>query len=234
MTGRIVVDSGANASSNATLDISNFAFNGGKDLIISPGTTVTVVNQDPIPHSATKYFEAPGAKKLDESGRTLKLTGTEAGDYQVTVLMDDKKPGFPLTHQWGVKVSEDAPELNFTDVAGEATHQEDAPRRHAFPAKLEFPLNLTVQFDWTPAPVVPTTTDFRVVTTGESAGKGTPQCADSTCTLSTTLQPGEYEFYIDVTGGAVTDYTVSVKKSVYLTKPAFGDSEVGAGGHGGH
>jgi plastocyanin len=228
MVGRIVVEEGAEAPDNATLTIENFAYSNGTDMVIPPGTTVSIVNKDPVAHTATNYFAGAGLTKQETTDKVLRLSGLEAGDYQAAVVFDDKKPGFPTTHTWGVKVSDDAPTIEFDEPVasgGPVTAADDAVVVD-FPAALEFGANITAEVGFNQVPVVETVVSFTI----EGPTTITGQCASGTCTAIGDLEPGEYSFVFDVSDGGVTDYTISVNQFKYFTKPDFGDPAEG-GGH---
>lgn len=220
MTGRIVVSENATASDNASLEIENFAFNGGEDLMIEPGTNLTIVNRDPVTHTATNYAAAPGAVKQSTDARTLRLSGLDAGDYEATLLLDDKKPGLPTIQSWGVKVSEDAPTIDFASPAaeGEVVTFSDDTQTADFPAPLEYEANITAEATYSAAPTG-ATVSFQI-TGSNTTIPG--QCDAGSCVGIGDLGPGEYTFEFDVSDGAVSDWQIEVKRFVYYTVPDFG------------
>jgi plastocyanin len=69
----------AAAPAAATVTIANFAFD-PPALEVAAGTTVTWVNQDPAPHTATAADGAFDTGQLDE-GQTASQTFDEAGTF---------------------------------------------------------------------------------------------------------------------------------------------------------
>lgn len=227
MVGRIVVTDGANATGNAsgasTLDIENFAFNAGDDFVVSAGANVTVRNLDPVGHSATTYFAAPGASNQPGEARSLRLDDLEAGDYQAHVVLDDKKPGFPATASRGIRVSEEAPNITFEEpvASGGARTSQDGTTNPSFPSALEFNATITAEATYSEGPLGADVV-FRIV--GPRTIEG--DCAAGSCVAAGELGPGEYSFEFAVTDqdGAITSWSISVKKFVYYTTPGFGDA----------
>jgi len=70
----------ASAADNAvTVEISNFVYS-PKVITVAPGTTVTWVNHDDIPHTVTATEEAFRSPPLDTED-TFKFTFTTPGEY---------------------------------------------------------------------------------------------------------------------------------------------------------
>ncbi len=218
MIGRVVVSDNATMSDNASLAIENFAFNGGADLVVRPGTDVNIVNRDPVSHTATAYAAAPGGVKQSTDARTLRLSGLDADDYQATLVLDDKKPGVPATASWPVKVSADAPAINFSspvDEGGAMTFN-DAAETESF-GPLAFDANITAEATYT-ASLTGATVSFQIVGSNTTIPGA---CASGSCVAIGDLGSGEYQFEFAVTDGAVTEWQIEVKGFVYYTVPDF-------------
>jgi len=69
----------AAAASGATIDITKFAFN-PPEITVEPGTTVTWVNHDEIPHAVASKDKAITSKALDTDDR-FAHTFDQGGDY---------------------------------------------------------------------------------------------------------------------------------------------------------
>lgn len=62
-----------------TVSIDNFTFSPA-EVTVAPGTTVTWINNDDIPHTVVEKKQAFRSKALDTEGR-FSFTFTNAGDY---------------------------------------------------------------------------------------------------------------------------------------------------------
>ena len=71
----------ADASPSATVEIDNFAFK-PRELAVKPGTTVTWVNHDDVPHTATANGKSPAfnSRTLDTDEK-YSFTFKESGTY---------------------------------------------------------------------------------------------------------------------------------------------------------
>lgn len=82
----------ANAAGNkVTVEIANFTFS-PKVVTVTPGTTVTWVNHDDVPHTATATKKAFHSKPLDTDD-SYTFTFTTPGDYAYFCLLHPHMTG---------------------------------------------------------------------------------------------------------------------------------------------
>lgn len=67
------------AAEDLTVSIDNFTFSPA-EVTVAPGTTVTWINNDDIPHTVVDKKQAFRSKALDTEGK-FSFTFTNAGDY---------------------------------------------------------------------------------------------------------------------------------------------------------
>ncbi|MFG1249005.1 cupredoxin domain-containing protein [Xanthobacter flavus] len=67
------------AAEDVTVSIDNFTFTPA-EVTVTPGTTVTWINNDDIPHTVVDKKQAFRSKALDTEGK-FSFTFTNAGDY---------------------------------------------------------------------------------------------------------------------------------------------------------
>jgi plastocyanin len=228
MKNKVVVDPDAQTGANLTVSIFNYAFGDGTPIVVSPNTTITFVNEDPIGHTVTSEGFAPGAKMPD--GKVLSVpTGTPEGEYQAVIALTDHKGAF-LAQGFGIKISSDAPQYSIPVVSGGALASTQPEVNHAFPSRVNFKAKLT--FDVSYSPVASSTIQVKVVNTdtGSTAIDNAP-CANNACTGSGNLVPGNFTYRVTVpngqAAGAVTSYSITSTVQYYAI-PGFGDT---AGGH---
>lgn len=223
MKGRILVDDDAPAGNNSTLTIRNFAFNNDEDLLIPPGTTVTIVNEDPIEHTATIEHFAPGTIAANDPVLDTG-EGLPAGDYQAWFVASDLKGGI-VAQSWGIKASDDAPVVDWEDASHGAQTQLDNPASFDIGA-FEFKANVSADVSYTAVPGAGAMVSFRILDSSGSPVAPAAPCSGSTCSIVADLAAGDYEFEVDLTAGGASQYTVTADFILY-TFPPFGDSDAG-------
>lgn len=243
MRGRIVVDESLPAA-KAEHAIANFGYDPAV-LRVGLGSTVTFVNKDPVPHTATVFDWVPGSK---DGGKAAVFRATPAeGEYVARLVINDGKGGI-ATQSFGIKVSADAPENPFSKTWNSA--QPLAPS--AVPGQTwqspsydtTFDGILTAKLSW------PDQTTTGSISANFSVGRvdpdgaftKQPQCVAKMETALASEPPARkmvcpiikdnYVFRVDAVNGAnpsvVPEWQLTAT-TILHSKPGFGDS--GGDGH---
>lgn len=230
MKMRVVVsDEDPNATSDATVDIRNFGYS-EKTLAVTPGATVRFHNVDPVEHTATLEWFAPGQVVATSPILSQKL---QEGDYQARLVLNDGKGGMAST-TYGLRASADAPPnprvtyLNWTPVDSGPGALAAQPRVTDYTA--DWPQNLTGSISWNGN----TGATYRIELL--QAGQVVAGCfaEEGTCTFATNIVPGDYQIRQAVSGNAVRETAPSTLSAIQYTNPGFGDSDMGDGGEHHH
>lgn len=225
---RVAVDPAASAPSNSTITIENFSY-GMDNLSVPPGTTLTFVNQDPIPHTATLERFASGT--IQGTGKTVKIAAPPEGKYQLWIFGDDRKGGVGYT-AYGVQVGADAPTNTFTAVNNGGPLLQAGVNQAAHDlADFTHNASLSATLTFT-APQAPTVKLEVVPDTGTTALLSA-QGSTSPISLTGIAPKGNYRFLVTVAAGAIQGYTLSATIT-YLADPGFGYETSATGGCGHH
>lgn len=244
MKARLVVDPNSANTTPVEIAIRDFAYAPG-DLVVGPGTRVTFVNEDPIPHTVTVEDYTPGTKS-GGTGRAFLLEDLAAGDYVVRLIVKDPKGG-RATASFGIRASEDSPEIPMN------RHEESQPANPSVPVEAFLPTQthstepFEADYPFLVDAVMTFTSDpgggswgnfsFNDVTGGQApaivnacvAARGSfDELSQSFMTCFLDLHgSGNFQFILAPEDGAVTDWSFDYTIIQY-SLPGFGDS---SGGH---
>lgn len=230
MKHRVVVGEAPNATGDTTVDIENFAYS-EKTLNVKVGSKVTYVNRDPVEHTATVEWFAPGAVVSTSPILSTKLA---EGDYQARIVLNDGKGGRD-SKTYGLKASADAPKnpdiryFNNTPSPPTPFAQQQGGFTKDETYQADWPGNLTASIAWNSQ--MTNAFGYRISLL-DSSKKTVTACVveGETCTLVYDLMPATYYIRILSTGSWTNvDYDLQTVATQW-TFPPFGDSDP-QGGH---